>query len=74
MGARGLAGPEDMDRLWLRGLLPADRLLKGLEEVRSLAEPLLPLRRPLEAPGPLLGWSGATSLGDFRPITGLEQA
>lgn len=55
-------------------MLPVDRLLKGLEEVRSLAESLVPLRRPLGASGPLLGWSGATSLGDFRPIRGLEEA
>lgn len=74
MGASGLPGPEDVDTLWLRVWLQVDKLLKGLEEARSLAEPLLPLRWPLGAPGLLLGRSGATSLGDFRPITGLEEA
>lgn len=56
-------------------MLPVDWLLKGLEDVRSLAELLLlPLRRPGGGLGPALGWSGAASLGDLRPITGLEEA
>lgn len=68
----GLPGPEDADTLRVRGWLPAERPLKGLEDVRSLAEPLLLLRRPLAGAAPV--GTGATSRGDFRPITGLEEA
>lgn len=71
-GARGLPGPEDADRLWFCGLLLGDGLLKGLESVLPLAEQLLPLRQGALGPAP--GWRGATSLGDLRPITGLEEA
>lgn len=63
-----------MDRLRFRGRLPVDGLLKGLEDVRSLPEPLLPLRRPGGGLRPAPGCRGAASRGDFRPITGLEEA
>lgn len=55
-------------------MLPVEGLLKGLEDVWSLAEQLLPLRRPGGGLWPALGWRGAASLGDFGPITGLEEA
>lgn len=63
-----------MDRLRFWGLLPVNRLLKGLEDVLSLVEQLLPLRQPGRGSGAALGWRGAAGLGDLRPITGLEEA
>lgn len=74
MGAGGLLGPDDADTFRFWGLLPVDGLLKGLEDVWSLAELLLPLRRPGGGLRPALGCRGAPSLGDFGPITGLEDA
>lgn len=74
MGARGLLGPEDTDILRPRGRLPVDGPLKGSEDVWSLPEQLLPLRRPGGGLRPAPGCGGAASLGDFRPITGLEEA
>lgn len=63
-----------MDRLRVWGLLPVDGLLKGFEDVRSLAEPLLSLRWPGGGPGAAPGCRGVASLGDLRPMTGLEEA
>lgn len=74
LGARGLLGADAAGRLWFWGLLPVEGLLKGSEDVWSLAEQLLPLRRPGGGLRPALGCRGATGLGDLGPITGLEEA